>query len=181
MVGIDFIRYREHHKGDWKRIASFFLWKMSLDVFFRYNFPHRNKYRIRRWVMPVWWVFFFGGECDVGKRMNLWLRAKRGVYWVKISRRERPRHRKMLFHMGWRVETQRLDARRCLNQGQSCGCCIRQQRFEFGVPDEEWAKVVPDEMRDCALCIECYLRFATLAGIENPDVTTICMEMSNEL
>jgi len=67
--------------------------------------------------------------------------------------------------MNWRILIQRLDAEEVMAEHQTCKCCLRVQRLEFSVPDQEWALAVPKELRKFALCIECYLRFCEAEGV----------------
>jgi len=39
---------------------------------------------------------------------------------------------------------------------QSCDKCHKEMRFEFWIDDDIWSKL-PDQWRDGALCIECFL------------------------
>ncbi len=43
---------------------------------------------------------------------------------------------------------------------QTCKVCGRPDKFDFYVPDEVWAAVVPEEFGHLALCLYCFDNFA---------------------
>ena len=45
-------------------------------------------------------------------------------------------------------------------QRQSCKACGRRDHFDFHVPDDVWAAVVPMELRNLVVCLSCFDRFA---------------------
>jgi hypothetical protein len=49
---------------------------------------------------------------------------------------------------------------------QACGCA---DKFDFNVPDELWKKVVPNKLRNQAICLECFDEFAFKKGIDYSD------------
>jgi hypothetical protein len=51
-------------------------------------------------------------------------------------------------------------------QQQTCKVCGRPDKFDFYLPDELWAAVVPVEYRDRVVCLYCFDEFAAAAGQE---------------
>lgn len=51
-------------------------------------------------------------------------------------------------------------------QRQSCKCCNVVDGFDWHVPDEIWAAVVPEQYRNLALCLACFDDFAQAQGID---------------
>lgn len=51
-------------------------------------------------------------------------------------------------------------------QEQTCKACGRQDKFNFDVPDELWARVVPDHLRNRVVCLSCFDRFAAEQDID---------------
>lgn len=49
---------------------------------------------------------------------------------------------------------------------QTCKVCHRPDKFNFHVPDEVWARVVPSRYRKLVVCLACFDDFAAEAGIE---------------
>lgn len=49
---------------------------------------------------------------------------------------------------------------------QRCKACGREDKFDFNVPDEVWAAVVPEELRKRVVCLACFDRFAAELGID---------------
>jgi hypothetical protein len=48
---------------------------------------------------------------------------------------------------------------------QVCKVCWKVDRFNFHVPDEIWASVVPPEFRSRVVCLSCFDGFAREAGV----------------
>lgn len=71
----------------------------------------------------------------------------------------------MADEISWQIRVRDTDAKRGLALGTFCGCCLRQYRYHYMVPDIDWALVVPRELHQRGLCIECYLRFCEVAGL----------------
>jgi hypothetical protein len=51
-------------------------------------------------------------------------------------------------------------------QRQSCKRCGAVDGFNFHVPDELWARVVPDPLRNRVVCLACFDDLAEAAGVE---------------
>ncbi|MBI3894955.1 MAG: hypothetical protein HY313_03400 [Acidobacteria bacterium] len=43
---------------------------------------------------------------------------------------------------------------------QTCKVCLREDCFDFHVPDEVWQRIVPHEFQNSAVCLGCFDRFA---------------------
>lgn len=56
--------------------------------------------------------------------------------------------------------------RRADPQQQTCKACRQPEKFDFVVPDEIWAAVVPEKYRGLALCLYCFDEFAREAGVD---------------
>jgi hypothetical protein len=65
--------------------------KDKLRRFFAKNIPHPYEYG-GGWYMPIWWVFFFGGEYDNGNgsswRPNLYYTIRNKIRWWNSKRKE---------------------------------------------------------------------------------------------
>jgi hypothetical protein len=51
-------------------------------------------------------------------------------------------------------------------QHQTCKACGNRDKFDFTVPDEVWASVVPDHLRTRVVCLPCFDDFAQSRGID---------------
>lgn len=51
-------------------------------------------------------------------------------------------------------------------QQQRCKVCWHADRFNFHVPDDVWASVVPPPFRERVVCLACFDRFACEAEID---------------
>jgi hypothetical protein len=49
---------------------------------------------------------------------------------------------------------------------QTCKVCGRQDKFDFRVPDEVWAAVVPVELLNKVVCLSCFDDFAHAKGVD---------------
>jgi hypothetical protein len=49
---------------------------------------------------------------------------------------------------------------------QTCKVCGHRDKFNFHVPDEIWAAVVPPIFRQRAVCLACFDDFACVEGVE---------------
>lgn len=59
-------------------------------------------------------------------------------------------------------------------QRQTCKVCLRPDKFDFHVPNEVWAAVIPPEFRNRVVCLACFDDFAYGAGVSYaPMITTI--------
>lgn len=45
-------------------------------------------------------------------------------------------------------------------QRQTCKACGRPDKFDFSVPDELWAAVVPERLQNFVVCLACFDAFA---------------------
>ena len=52
---------------------------------------------------------------------------------------------------------------------QRCKVCSARDKFEFGVTDECWEKVVPKEYQNKVVCLPCFDSFASQKGIKYGD------------
>lgn len=43
---------------------------------------------------------------------------------------------------------------------QTCKACLRPDKFDFHVPDDVWAAVVPPTLINRVVCLDCFDRFA---------------------
>jgi hypothetical protein len=43
---------------------------------------------------------------------------------------------------------------------QTCKVCGAQDRFNFHVSDEVWARIVPKEIQDHVVCLKCFDKYA---------------------
>jgi hypothetical protein len=50
--------------------------------------------------------------------------------------------------------------------GQSCKACGRRDKFDFSVPDEIWAAVVPPKFANLVVCLSCFDDFAQVRGVD---------------
>lgn len=48
----------------------------------------------------------------------------------------------------------------------TCKVCHRIDKFDFNVPDEIWAKIVPEEYQDHVVCLSCFDEFAKSKKID---------------
>ena len=46
------------------------------------------------------------------------------------------------------------------HQRQTCKACCQRDKFNFHVPDEVWAAVVPPELVNRVVCLACFDEFA---------------------
>lgn len=51
-------------------------------------------------------------------------------------------------------------------QRQSCKVCGHRDGFDYRVPDDLWAAVVPPEYRHLVVCLNCFDDFAREKGID---------------
>jgi hypothetical protein len=51
------------------------------------------------------------------------------------------------------------------HQRQTCKACGRPDKFDFHLPDEVWAAVVPPELVNRVVCLFCFDEFARQKGI----------------
>lgn len=51
------------------------------------------------------------------------------------------------------------------SQQQTCKACGRPDKFDFHVPDEVWAAVVPEKYRNRVVCLYCFDDFAVEADV----------------
>ena len=51
-------------------------------------------------------------------------------------------------------------------QRQTCKVCGRADKFDFSVPDDVWASVVPGEFRERVVCLACFDEFARQARVD---------------
>lgn len=49
---------------------------------------------------------------------------------------------------------------------QTCKVCKRPDKFDFDLPDDVWAEVVPHAYRNRVVCLACFDEFAREAGVE---------------
>lgn len=49
--------------------------------------------------------------------------------------------------------------------GEHCDCCTREQRLAWSVSDKLWMRIAPTYYLGHVLCLECFLRFADIAGV----------------
>jgi hypothetical protein len=49
---------------------------------------------------------------------------------------------------------------------QRCKVCWRADRFDFHVPDNVWAAVVPEALRDRVICLSCFDALAEEQGVD---------------
>lgn len=49
---------------------------------------------------------------------------------------------------------------------QTCKECYRQDKFDFSVPDDVWAAVVPAELVNRVVCLACFDEFARRKGVD---------------
>jgi hypothetical protein len=70
----------------------------------------------------------------------------------------------------WQIDVQRVDAEQIQEGRVTCKCCLRRKRFEYHVKDLDWNVAIPKELALYDLCIECFLRFCDIKGI-NPTFT----------
>jgi hypothetical protein len=47
-----------------------------------------------------------------------------------------------------------------------CKACGNEDKFDFKVPNDVWANVVPAHLRNRVVCLQCFDRFASERGIE---------------
>ncbi len=60
-------------------------------------------------------------------------------------------------------------------QQQRCKACGRPDKFDFHVPDEVWAKVVPPQFQNHVVCLACFDSFAKAKGINYAsDLKMLC-------
>lgn len=60
-----------------------------------------------------------------------------------------------------------------MNQ-QTCKVCGRSDKFNFHVPDDLWARVVPEEFRQRVVCLSCFDGFAATRDVDyGYDVRTL--------
>ena len=58
------------------------------------------------------------------------------------------------------------DSRRAHNMQQTCKVCGHRDKFDFHVPDEIWAAVVPPIFQNRVVCLACFDDYAGEKGIE---------------
>lgn len=51
-------------------------------------------------------------------------------------------------------------------QRQRCKSCWHADGFDFNVPDEVWAEVVPPKLQNHVVCLRCFDRFAQDKGVD---------------
>ncbi len=51
-------------------------------------------------------------------------------------------------------------------QQQRCKVCWRADGFDFHIPDDVWAAVVPEELRGRAICLPCFDALAEEKGVD---------------
>ena len=51
-------------------------------------------------------------------------------------------------------------------QRQTCKVCGRADKFDFSVPDNVWASIVPEEYRKRVVCLACFDEFARQAKVD---------------
>ena len=51
-------------------------------------------------------------------------------------------------------------------QQQTCKVCGRPDKFNFDVPDDIWAAIVPAAFRDRVVCLSCFDEFAAIKGTD---------------
>lgn len=56
--------------------------------------------------------------------------------------------------------------RKELQQQQTCKVCSQPDKFNFYVPDEIWAAIVPKKFRQRVVCLYCFDEFAREARID---------------
>lgn len=52
----------------------------------------------------------------------------------------------------------------CAGSRQTCKVCGRPDKFNFSVPDHEWARIVPEAYRGLVVCLACFDLFAHARG-----------------
>ena len=63
-------------------------------------------------------------------------------------------------------QTSSQTAEKTAGQGQqTCHVCQRPDKFDFHVPDDIWAQIVPPEYRNRVVCLGCFDDFAVARGI----------------
>ena len=50
-------------------------------------------------------------------------------------------------------------------QRQTCKACDCADKFNYRVPDQLWERIVPRQLQDGAICLECFDGFASEKGI----------------
>lgn len=55
-------------------------------------------------------------------------------------------------------------------QRQTCKACHCTDKFNYHVPDAVWDEVVPDQLKESAVCLECFDTFASEKGVRYADV-----------
>lgn len=61
------------------------------------------------------------------------------------------------------------------DQNQTCKSCGRRDKFNFHIPDETWAKVVPIELDGKVVCLSCFDDLAVAQGISYADkISEVC-------
>ena len=49
-------------------------------------------------------------------------------------------------------------------QRQTCKACRCADKFNYHVPDSLWAEIVPEQLQQGAVCLECFDKFASEKG-----------------
>ncbi len=49
---------------------------------------------------------------------------------------------------------------------QRCKVCGKRDKFNFSVPDDIWAEVVPEPFRQRVVCLGCFDAFASQKGVQ---------------
>lgn len=52
-----------------------------------------------------------------------------------------------------------------MNFPQRCKVCGRVDRWNFQVDDKTWGAIVPNEFKDCVVCLPCFDYFASAKNI----------------
>ncbi len=61
----------------------------------------------------------------------------------------------------------------CRRGQQMCKICGQADGFDFHVPDETWAAIVPHRWQRSVVCLRCFDRFAKARGVEYKDALTL--------
>ena len=54
-------------------------------------------------------------------------------------------------------------------QRQTCKACRCADKFNYYVPDSLWEEIVPKQLQEGAVCLECFDKFASERGIKYAD------------
>ncbi|PWE17005.1 hypothetical protein DDZ18_09885 [Marinicauda salina] len=52
-----------------------------------------------------------------------------------------------------------------VSQRQTCKACGRPDKFDYTIPDELWARIVPLTLQSRVVCLHCFDEFARERGV----------------